>query len=99
LFTTVQQYLLISRVKKKNVLNDVNARVDTFSTKENVSKKNFVQWTEDTVTLEIGPNARLNVTEEPEPEPDNVTTLLLLTGVQNVKEKNLKWKFATPTTV
>ena len=51
------------------------------------------------MTLEIGQSALPNVTEEPEPGPDNVITLLLLTGVQNAKEKNLKWKFATPTTV
>ena len=43
LFTTVNSYLLTSGVKKKNVLNDVNARMGTFSTKENVSKKNSVQ--------------------------------------------------------
>ena len=30
-------------MKKKNVLNDVNARMGTFNTKENVSKKNSVQ--------------------------------------------------------
>ena len=52
---------------------------------------------EGTVLLEIGLSALPSVMEVPKPEPDNVTTLLLLMVVKNVKETIPKVKNVTKT--
>jgi len=52
---------------------------------------------EDTVLLEIGLRALLSVMEVPKPEPDNVTTLLQLMVVNNVRETIPKLKTVTKT--
>ena len=44
---------------------------------------------------ETGLSVRLNVVEESWPEPDSVTTQLLRTVVQSVKEGALKYKHVT----
>ena len=52
---------------------------------------------EDTVIMEIGLRALLSVMEVPKPEPDNVTTLLQLMVVNNVRETIPKLKTVTKT--
>ena len=52
---------------------------------------------EDTVIMEIGLRALLSVMEVPKPEPDNVTTLLQLMVVKNVRETIPKLKTVTKT--
>ena len=48
---------------------------------------------------ETGLSVRLNVVEEPKPDIKNVTTLLLHTVVQTVKERTLKLEPVTLTHV
>ena len=52
---------------------------------------------EDTVIMEIGLRALLSVMEVPKPEPDNVTTLLQLMVVNNVRVTIPKLKAVTKT--
>ena len=76
-------------IKRANFSHNPLSFADSFS----------FQWTDNTVNLETGLNALLNVTEEWKPELGNVTTPLLSMVVKIVKERNLKVRSATTTTV
>ena len=54
-----------------------------------------IQLTVDGVTSETGLSAQLTVTEEPKPEHEYVTVLLLVMVEQNVREQLKKRELAT----